>query len=108
MPGAAGIHGQTGDGTPPPIAPTVLGTSPNCASSYAYGVNSGIAGAPLQVASAGGSCTEGQPRPLLWTAGTSMIDLGTVGGAVGGAAEAVSDAGIVVGWLGGGVGLAFM
>lgn len=99
---------RPGEGTPPAIPPTALGTSPNCAQSYGYGVNSGSGGAPLQVAGVGDYCTEGQPRPVLWTAGTGTVDLGTVGGAGGGGAEAISDDGTVVGWLGGGVELAFM
>lgn len=99
---------RPGDGAPPAILPTPLGASPNCVQSYGYGINNGFGGAPLQVAGVGDYCTEGQPRPVLWTAGTGLADLGTVGGAGGGGAEAISDDGTVVGWLGGGVELAFV
>jgi hypothetical protein len=102
------VAARPGDGAPPPILPTVLATSSNCARSWGSGINNGTPQAPLQVAAQGGACTENQPRPLLWTAGTGMLDIGTVGGAGGGSAEAVSDDGTVVGWLGGGVGLAFV
>lgn len=98
---------RPGDGTPSPILPTTLGTSSNCARSFGTGINNGTLQAPLQVTAQGGACTENQPRALLWTASTGMLDIGVVGGAGGGSAEAVSDDGTVVGWVGGGVGLAF-
>jgi uncharacterized membrane protein len=60
------------------------------------------------VTAQGGACSDSQPKPLLWTQSTGMLDLGTIGGAGGGSAEAVSDDGTVVGWMGGGVGLAFV
>lgn len=97
-----------GSGTPPQILPTTLGTSSSCAWSFGTGINSGTGPAPLQVTAQGGACTEGQPRPVLWTESTGMLDLGTIGGAGGGSAEAVSDDGTAVGWLAGGVGLAFV
>jgi uncharacterized membrane protein len=96
-----------GSGTPQ-ILPTVLGTSGNCARSFGTGINGGTGQAPLQVTAQGGACIEGQPRPALWTESTGMLDLGTIGGAGGGSAEAVSDDGTAVGWLAGGVGLAFV
>jgi uncharacterized membrane protein len=96
---------RPGDGSAPVILPVTLGTSSNCAQSFAEGVNSGT---PLQVVGVGDYCTESQPRAVAWTASTGMEDLGTIGGAGGGKAEAVSDDGTVVGWLAGGVGLAFV
>ena len=96
-----------GSGTPQ-ILPTVLGTSSNCAWSFGTGINSGTGQAPLQVTAQGGVCSEGQPKPQLWTQSTGMLDIGVIGGAGGGSAEAVSDDGTAVGWLGGGVGLAFV
>jgi uncharacterized membrane protein len=96
-----------GSGTPQ-ILPVVLGTSSNCAWSFGTGINGGTGQAPLQVTAQGGVCTEGQPRPVLWTESTGMLDIGVIGGAGGGSAEAVSDDGTAVGWLGGGVGLAFV
>lgn len=96
-----------GGGTPQ-ILPTVLGTSSNCARSFGTGINGGTGQAPLQVTAQGGACSDSQPKPLLWTQSTGMIDLGTIAGAGGGSAEAVSDDGTVVGWMGGGVGLAFV
>lgn len=97
-----------GDGAPPPILPTVLGASSDCARSSGTGINGGTQQAPLQVTAQGSSCTDGQPKPLLWTQGTGMLDIGVIGGAGGGSADAVSDDGIAVGWLAGGVGLAFV
>jgi len=99
---------RPGDGTPSPILPTILGTSGNCARSFGTGINNGTQQAPLQVTAQGGACTENQPRPLLWTESTGMLDIGVIGGAGGGSAEAVSDDGTAVGWLAGGVGIAFM
>ena len=98
---------RPGSGTPQ-IIPAVLGTSSNCAWSHGTGINNGAGQAPLQVTAQGGACTEAQPRPELWTESTGMLDLGTIGGAGGGSAEAVSDDGTTVGWLAGGVGLAFV
>lgn len=99
---------RPGSGTPPPILPTILGASSNCARSFGTGINTGTQQAPLQVTAQGDACTEGQPRPLLWTESTGMVDIGVIGGAGGGSAEDVSDDGTVAGWLGGGVGLAFV
>ena len=98
---------RPGSGTPPPILPTILGASSNCSRSFGTGISNGTQQAPLQVTAQGGACTEGQPKPLLWTESTGMLDIGVIGGAGGGSAEAVSDDGTVVGWLGGGVGLGF-
>lgn len=99
---------KPGGSTPPQILPTVLGTSSSCARSFGTGINGGTGHAPLQVTAQGGACGDGQPKPLLWTQSTGMLDIGVIGGAGGGSAEAVSDDGTVVGWLGGGVGLAFV
>ena len=101
------IAAPPGSGTPQ-ILPTVLGTSSNCAQSLGTGINGGTGQAPLQVTAQGGACSDSQPKPLLWTQSTGMLDLGTIGGAGGGSAEAVSDDGTAVGWLAGGVGLAFV
>lgn len=98
---AAGPGGGSSQG----ILPTALGTSSNCAQSFGEGLNNGT---PLQVVGWGNFCTEGQPRAVVWTASTGMEDLGAIGGAGGGFAEAVSDDGTVVGSLAGGVGLAFV
>jgi len=92
----------------PQILPLVLGTSSNCTSSFGTGINGGTGQAPLQVTAQGNACTEGQPRPALWTESTGMLDIGVIGGAGGGSTEAVSDDGTAVGWLAGGVGLAFV
>ena len=88
------------------ILPVKLGTSSNCSSSYGTAINS--TASPLQVAAQGSGCTGGHPRALLWTASTGMIDLGTIEGALGASTEDVSNDGTAVGWLGGGVGLAFV
>jgi hypothetical protein len=90
------------------ILPVTLGASSNCARSFGTGINGGIGQAPLQVTAQGGACSDNQPKPLVWTESTGMLDLGTIGGAGGGSAEAVSDDGTAVGWMGGGVGLAFV
>jgi uncharacterized membrane protein len=90
------------------ILPVKLGTSSNCSSSYGKAINNANTASPLQVAAQGSGCPGSQPRALLWTASTGMIDLGTIGGALGASTEGVSDDGTAVGWLGGGVGLAFV
>jgi uncharacterized membrane protein len=101
------IAAPPGSGAPQ-ILPTVLGTSSNCARSFGTGINNGTQQSPLQVTAQGVACSASQPKPLLWTQSTGMLDLGTIGGAGGGSAEAVSDDGTTVGWLAGGVGLAFV
>lgn len=90
------------------ILPVKLGTSSNCSSSYGTAINNASTAAPLQVAGQGSGCPGNQPRAILWTSSTGMIDLGTIGGALGASTEDVSNDGTAVGWLGGGVGLAFV
>ena len=99
---------RPGTGSSQGILPTALGTSPECAQSFGRGINSGTGTGPLQVVGQGGACPDDQPQAVLWTAGTGMEDLGVIGGAGGASAEAISDDGTVVGWLAGGVGLAFV
>jgi len=94
--------------TDPGIIPQELGTSANCQQSYGFGINDGMAGVPLQVAGQGIFCDESSGRPALWAASTGMLDLGTIGGARGGAAIAVSDDGTVVGILNDGANLGFV
>ena len=88
------------------ILPVKLGTSSNCSSSDGTAINNASIASPLQVAAQGQGCTDG--GALLWTASTGMIDLGLIGGAQGASTEDVSNDGTAVGWLGGGVGLAFV
>jgi uncharacterized membrane protein len=90
------------------IQPQDLGSSVNCRGSYGLGINDGLGGVPLQVAGQGTYCTESTSRPVLWTAGTGMQDLGTIDGARGGGAVAVSDDGTVVGILSDGASLGFV
>lgn len=89
------------------ILPVSLGASSNCTGSYGLRINDGV-NYPLQVVGQGSGCTGSQPRPVRWSASTGMVDLGTMGRAAGGSAESISNDGTVVGWLGGGVGLAFV
>lgn len=93
---------------PPPIVPEVLGTSSNCTRSFGTGISSPMDGAALMVAGQGVGCTERQPRALLWSAATGMVDLGTIGEAGGGGAMAVSGDGTAVGYLGGAAAIAFV
>lgn len=99
--------GKAPGGGVPQVLPTSLGASSNCTGSYGSRINNGGI-YPLQVVGQGSGCTNAQPRAVLWTASTGMVDLGTLAGAQGASAEGISDDGTVAGWLGGGVGLAFV
>lgn len=94
--------------TSPGIVPQDLGTSSNCQQSHGLGINNEVGGVPLQVVGQGNYCNEGTARPVLWTASTGMLDLGTISGARGGGAIAVSDDGTVVGILNDGANLGFV
>ena len=80
------------------ILPVSLGTASDCSGSYGLGINRG-GYYPLQVAGQGAGCPGYQPRAVLWSESTGMIDLGTLSAATGGSAEVISDDGTVGGWL---------
>ena len=89
------------------ILPVALDPPSGCDDSRGQGLNSADV---LQVAAAAESCGDGHPHPALWTESTGMLDLGTIGAALGGVTVAVSDDGTAVGWQvdGTSVGLAFV
>jgi uncharacterized membrane protein len=107
MAGAGKSAGAPPSGTATQVLPTSLGASSNCTGSSGSRINNGGV-YPLQAVGQGSGCTNAQPRAVLWTASTGMVDLGTMAGAQGASAEGISDDGTVAGWLGGGVGLAFV
>jgi probable HAF family extracellular repeat protein len=77
-----------GDGE---VAPTDLGTLAGASWSRAYAINSSG-----QIVGESAGANDQGTRPVLWRQGVA-IDLGTLGGAYGGA-SAINDTGVVVGW----------
>jgi probable HAF family extracellular repeat protein len=75
---------------------TRLDPLPNGTSSYALGMNNATAGHPVQVV--GYSLEGNTQRPVLWQNGGAPVDLGTLPGATYGEADAINDAGMVVGY----------